>query len=353
MASYYVDPSINANSGSGTIGDPYGDLQYALDNITGSTAGNVINIKAGTAEVLTGTLDFTTYGTPSYNNNPVTFAGYTAAEGDGGIGEIDGDGLYAIINESTAEGVWFRDLIMGNCGSNVVLTLDRFGGMYNCKIHGTTGNGLAGWSDGGFVENCWFDDIGGYASTSANQFYNCLFTDGATNTFGSRILSGPASVVRCCFNYSGSTTAVLQSARAIMVAQNSFYATGTTAIHVSLRSIRTGVIRQNLFEGGDHALFYNVGEHLAGAVKNNSFFNIANGFYGNTADLEDIHTIGHDSLGSSPFAKSGSISSFADRLTYFAPNDVGDVLTGEDNVVRGAVQPTSSGGGASSYSFFS
>ena len=352
MPSYFVDPALDSNTGSGTFGDPFGDLQYALDNIAGSNTGNVINIKAGTAELLTGTLDFTAYGMPSFNNNPVTFAGYTATEGDGGLGEIDGNGSFAIVNDPTAEGVWFRDLVMGNCGSNNVLTLDRFGGMYRCKIYGTTANGVTGWSDGGFAEDCWFDDIGAYASTTGLQFYNCLFTEGVTNTFGSRILSSPASVVRCCFKYSGTTTAVLQSTRAIQIVQNSFLATGATAIHISTRSIRAGTIRQNLFEGGDHSVLYSASEHLAAAIKNNSFFNIANGFFGNAADLEDIHTIGHDALGSSPFAKSGSISSFADRLTYFSPNNVGDVLAGEDNVVRGAVQPASGGGGSTTHNPF-
>ena len=61
ITNYYVDPSINANSGTGTIGDPFGDLQYALDTVTrDSTNGDQFNIKAGTAEVLTGTLDFST-----------------------------------------------------------------------------------------------------------------------------------------------------------------------------------------------------------------------------------------------------------------------------------------------------
>ena len=49
----YVDPAINGNSGTGTLVDPYGDLQYALDTkARDSTNGDRFNIKAGTAEVL-------------------------------------------------------------------------------------------------------------------------------------------------------------------------------------------------------------------------------------------------------------------------------------------------------------
>jgi len=31
LTEIYVDPAIAANSGTGTSGDPYGDLQYALN----------------------------------------------------------------------------------------------------------------------------------------------------------------------------------------------------------------------------------------------------------------------------------------------------------------------------------
>ncbi len=111
----YVDPSINANSGTGTVGDPYGDLQYALDTMTrDSTDGDQINIKAGTAEVLTGSLDFTTYGTPS-STAALSFSGYTSSENDGGIGSIDGDGSYKIA--SLPNYSMMKDLELFNSGS--------------------------------------------------------------------------------------------------------------------------------------------------------------------------------------------------------------------------------------------
>jgi hypothetical protein len=58
MADIYVDPSINANTGTGTIGDPYGDLQYAITSTTQGTSGDQFNIKSGTAEVMAGSLTF-------------------------------------------------------------------------------------------------------------------------------------------------------------------------------------------------------------------------------------------------------------------------------------------------------
>ena len=92
----YVDPSIAGASGAGTVGDPYGDLQHALDTMTrDATNGDRINIKAGTDEILAGVIDLTTYGTPSSAAHLV-FQGYTSAAGDGGIGGIDANAGAAV-----------------------------------------------------------------------------------------------------------------------------------------------------------------------------------------------------------------------------------------------------------------
>lgn len=88
----YVDPSIAADSGAGTIGDPYGDLQYALNTKTrDSTNGDRFNIKAGTAEAPSAALTLATYGSPTAAA-PLILQGYTAAAGDGGQAEINGGG---------------------------------------------------------------------------------------------------------------------------------------------------------------------------------------------------------------------------------------------------------------------
>ena len=86
---YYVDPAIDADSGAGTVGDPYGDLQHCLDTITRDTGqGDRICVKAGTDEVLAASLTLATYGSPS-PYVPLIIQGYTSAAQDGGIGVID------------------------------------------------------------------------------------------------------------------------------------------------------------------------------------------------------------------------------------------------------------------------
>ena len=76
---YFVDPSLDIDYGSGTIGDPFGDLQYALDTVTrNATDGDRFNIKSGTDEVITGgNLSLALYGAPN-EQTVLIFRGYTA-----------------------------------------------------------------------------------------------------------------------------------------------------------------------------------------------------------------------------------------------------------------------------------
>lgn len=111
ITEYYVDPAINANSGTGTIGDPFGDLQYGLNTVTrNATDGDRFNIKAGTAEVMAAAIDLTTYGTPT-QAAPLIFQGYTSAQGDGGIGEINNGGAnVSVISSTTLTFIHWIDL---------------------------------------------------------------------------------------------------------------------------------------------------------------------------------------------------------------------------------------------------
>ena len=126
---YWCDPSIAADSGTGTVGDPFGDLQYALDNITADTTnGDTINLKAGTAEVLSAKLDLSTYGEPIDRNSGLAIRGYATTAGDGdleagtGIAEIDCNG-FAGIGSSTSTGLHLIHLKIHNCGSNTAVTV--------------------------------------------------------------------------------------------------------------------------------------------------------------------------------------------------------------------------------------
>ena len=352
----YVDPSIAANSGTGTIGDPYGDLQYALDQTTrDATNGDRFNVKAGTAEVLTAALDMTTYGTASFDA-PVVIQGYTSAAGDGGKGEIDGNATYSVFANNTYEDIYFIDMKMGNCGSaSYVLTLDRFSGVHDCEIHGCTGNGISVAAGPVHVTGCHIHDIGGvgFYSPAGNHcsVTNCYFTNGGTNKFSYAIqqinVTGDVQAIGNVFSLDSTSIGIYSNSWGLgTVIGNSFLTSGT-GIGISVYGLGSGPVINNLFEG------FTDGIKRTGATSSWKMFAVTrqNAFYDCTnninTDTDILFADDNENLVSSPFAKSGS-DTFANRFTYFAPVDTGNVLTGYpsgSNIAKGAVQPAASGGG--------
>lgn len=147
----YVDPSIAADSGTGTISDPFGDLEYAIEQTTfDTTNGTRVNIKAGTAEVLAAELGdaldnvVTTVAWAPSNSRPCIFQGYTAVAGDGGVCTISGGGSVPIFSDTGYQGVWFVDCDLQNVGANVVINLGAYCAVIRCSIEcGSTGNSIS------------------------------------------------------------------------------------------------------------------------------------------------------------------------------------------------------------------
>jgi hypothetical protein len=163
----YVNPAINGNSGTGTIGDPYGDLQYALNTITRNTTdGDQINIKAGTAEVLAAALTLATYGTPS-RSAKLTFRGYASAAGDGGVGVINCAGAYALF-AATYSNFILLDLRVTAAGAAEIVTMGTESAVIRCEIDTTTGIGLR-LSTGSQALNCYVHDCGSYSVVVAGN----------------------------------------------------------------------------------------------------------------------------------------------------------------------------------------
>lgn len=143
ITQYYVDPAINGNSGTGTIGDPYGDLQYALNTVTrNATNGDQFNIKAGTAEVLAASLTLATYGTPD-GNSPLVLRGYTSAANDGGKAEIDCGGV-TMWAATTYDYVQLGDLEIHTFGDNNGIALRSYCTVYRCEVHHGASNPASG-----------------------------------------------------------------------------------------------------------------------------------------------------------------------------------------------------------------
>lgn len=134
ISQYYVNPAIAGNSGTGIIGDPYGDLQYALNTLTrNSTDGDQINIKAGTDEVNAAALTLATYGAPTAEA-PLILRGYTSAANDGGIGVINCGG-FSMWTVGTYDFIILAELEMHTFGDNNGVNLDDNCLIWRCTIH--------------------------------------------------------------------------------------------------------------------------------------------------------------------------------------------------------------------------
>ena len=190
----YVDPSINANIGSGTNLDPYGDLQYAFDSETLATSGTQatrFNIKEGADEVMAADLSWSSFGTPNNSSRPVIIEGYTSTAGDGGRGSIDANNGF--IDASGIDFVNLSNLDIVGDHDDYLVHLDKNCTIHNCYIE-QQGNRGAIYLDGNsVVSNSTIKSVGG-----GTYSQNCV--DG--NSSGQKYLHN------CFVEYNGSGIAV-------------------------------------------------------------------------------------------------------------------------------------------------
>lgn len=329
---YFCDPSIAADSGAGTIGDPWGDLQFALNSITrDATDGDRINIKAGTAEVVSAELDLTSYGTPA-DTAPLIFQGYTSAQGDGGKGVLDGNGgTHAFWNKATVEGVYFVDLKFQNVGAaTAAINIDRFCGVFDCEFEDIAATnviiGQIGNAHTVLVSRCHFHDLSNTVLKDVRSYGNYFKNDGTKdigtclyNCFSWRdiaSLDGSSNF----FDADGTNLVVCQQANVL--------SSSGTGIGINFDFGRFGLLTSCLVEGFSGA--GGVGIKVADSGRMASLFS-NNGAFNNTTNYsigaDVIIAEDNEELASTPFAKSGA-DTFANRFTYFAPVDTGNVLGG-------------------------
>lgn len=323
----YVDPSIAGNSGTGTSGDPYGDLQYALDQTTrDSTNGDQFNIKAGTAEVLSSALSFATYGTPSVAA-PCIFRGYTSTANDGGIAEIDGNGgNFAILGQDYTHAI---DMNLHNTGTAAVVSLAR--SATNCEIHNSTG-GLVTAANC-IVTKCHLYDCNAAAVIKCKSLFFSFIDNTQTKATSIRLVdtTGQNFVAMGNIFVMGANAAQgidILDDRALIVG-NSFYSTGGTGAAIAHGADRDLlVVMDNLIEGfsgtGGAGIDGESRSEGHTVIAGNAVYNCTTA-YANSADY--IFSEDNETLSASPFAKSGS-ATYANRLTFFEPADTGNVYGG-------------------------
>jgi hypothetical protein len=285
----YIDPSIAGASGAGTIGDPYGDIQHALDTVTrDGTNGDRFNIKAGTDEVLAAALDFSTYGVPTIAA-PWICQGYTTAAADGGIGGISGGGSVGIITGGAIDYLTFADMHLHNTGANPIISADNYLSFINCEIDNTSSNGID-VDQYCLVLNCHIHNVGatGVLLDNGGMVLFNTFENG-TNDFTVAIhLKNPAA--EAMFNVidiDGSSDGILMTHYSTLAAYNSIYSNGGTGqgivVNANLINVR---VFGNIVEGfsGLGGIGIQLGASTMEIYGHNAFYN-------NTTNLSDSSEI--------------------------------------------------------------
>lgn len=250
----YVDPSIAGDSGAGSVGSPYGDLEWALEQTTPDAGGDRFNIKAGTDEILEFALDVVTdYGTPT-ETAPLIFRGYTAAAADGGIGGISGGGSGSIINLTGIDFVHFHDLHLHNSGSLRLFNIDQECSLINCELDNSTYSGANSVEMGNtsFIYGCYFHNLPGKCQFSGNtSVYNCYFKNDGANDFGTALSLTTGRACNNIIDIDGASNGILADGDdGTHIINNSVYSNGGTGTGIlSASGANTHIITNNLVEG--------------------------------------------------------------------------------------------------------
>lgn len=310
---YYVDPAGNANSGTGSIGDPFLDLQYALNTVTrDATNGNQFNIKAGTDEVLAAALSLATYGNPG-TTSPLVIRGYTATANDGGIGGISGAATYSIWN-GAQDNISFIDLHLHNCGAANIVDGETSASLrlsvIHCEIDDTTGHGLVGAATAVFRDN-YIHNVGNYGIRLIGS--DCViknnFLKNGTNKFVIAIaLGGGTSGVKIennIISIDGTSIGINPIGYAPQIEGNSIYSAGGTGkgILVNTAADAVGItLINNIVQGFSGSGGVGISAPVASILNlygNNKCYNNATNFSIVGRVLSDLGN--NDTLLASPF----------------------------------------------------
>lgn len=300
---YYVDPSLNANSGTGTLGNPFGDLQYALNNITRSTTvGDQINIKAGTAEVMSSAITLATYGTPTTS---LIFAGYTSAANDGGVGEITFGGTNANVFAATYNQVHLKSMKVGNFGTGNL----NMGGT-NCsvllsEIHTFSGNATI---TGNLVASHIHTHTGAAFCVILNNtvaYGNLIRSQAPRGLYGNG--SGVQAIGNVIVNSAAGTNGieVFSVGSGNVVLNNSIInttaGTGAGIVLTSTTHANQTTVANNIIQGwsgaGGAAIKFTSSTRPVAMIRNNRWFNCTSGISGSDYLME----MDNSSLAASPF----------------------------------------------------
>tara|TARA_R110000772_G_scaffold267971_1_gene393532 strand:- start:6760 stop:7755 length:996 start_codon:yes stop_codon:yes gene_type:complete len=227
ITEHYVDLTIGTPTGTGTSGNPYGTIEFAL--ATAVQGGNGDRFNCFGSVVLSAAI--TSLGRTPTTSRPCCFQGISTTPGDGGRGDFSGGGAVGFMNTS-ASNIYLIDLDIhsGGVASNLAQIGQR-SAVLNCSLYdhqGTTGLNTGTRT---LVKNCFVTDIAGYGiSIQSGSVHMCRLEDGLVSQFTIALRCESAQAVVVSSNeliMRGSGTAI-SLAGMCSARQNSIYAHGTT-----------------------------------------------------------------------------------------------------------------------------
>ena len=260
----YVDPSINADTGLGTLISPYGDLEFAIEQTTHDTVnGTRVNIKAGTAEILAASLD-----TAMSSSSPtiawvptitgqIVFQGYTSVAGDGGKGDINGNAGNFSISTNFGQHMAWIDLHMHNTGTAAIIGTTSYCHFFRCEFDTSTNILPVNLgSETSFIDNYVHDFTTAatiYVSVSQTSMcMNNLIIIRSTNGVGfNQPIAGTTQFWNNIIDCGTDGTGIVCRDKCIVM-NNSIYANASIRIGISFTSSSSrigSIIANNLVEG--------------------------------------------------------------------------------------------------------
>lgn len=346
----YIDGDLGGSSGSGTSGDPWSGMEYALLQYTqNGTDGNIFKCRG--TDVVSAGLNAGGHD----HNDPLwidTWDGDYYLSGGGGNFELfpfsNGPKAIRLINSNFGT----HNLKIGNTGTAPIGTFADYLGLEGVEITDTDGDAIVGRGQYSQISNCYFHNIGGNAIGSGSycveMISNCFFQNTGSRTMNNAVRAYlRARIINNVFDLD-STSNAIESYLSYggIFRNNSIRVDSGSAFYTSNNNEINFAVENNLIEIGSSGTGIEASSTTSYkfAVRNNAVYGA-----GTKYDLSspEIHCESdNESLSSVPFKETGA-STWANHRAFFESVDQGNVrggsyLTGYD---KGAIQSAAGGGG--------
>lgn len=346
---------VKCTQATGTALLPFRSIQGALDIIIrDATNGDQINVKTGTAQVNQAALTLAIYGTPT-TAAPLVIRGYTTSASDGGIGEINCNGV--TLWAGAYQCVILADLDLHDFGDNHGVSTGAFCVFFRCKIHkgASTPSGKFLITTGGasnLICNCYLYDPGAGTSRGLNggQYAINNYINMGTASTGNAIVNTLVCIgnIIVCGNTSQNG---INSSGAEMCFGNTLYNSAAgTSFGVSQGNAQWGVCLNNYIEGWSGVGGIGIKNTIVGLVGYNGLYNNTNPYtqtHPPVIDLSANDVVPLSSPLTSPATGDFSVSTVL-KAKGFPVSFLGSITN--DYVDIGAAQRQEPAGGAVSIS---